>query len=379
MQTFAITKVPSHEEGTNIRNKTKLKPVSRGGRPDLADIAAALGLSVSTVSRALNGVSGVHSLTRSRVLEKAKEMGYIPHLGAKQLVGKGSRLVGVFMPEFDFEASNGFVAFFPLLQRELQRIGMDAIFFSVPLLDDLPNRLAYCFGSRGLEACIALPAFDGDHPLLRDALELGVPCINFEGVVGPRCSSVLSDDFAGGRAAALHLLEEGHRVIGHIRGPKHLRICRERYDGFCAVLREYGLDHPPELLADGDFTGAGGARAVLELLGRRPDMTAVFCANDLMAAGALQALAQNGIPVPGRVSVCGYDGDPYSGYTVPPLTTIRHSIELVTRKAVRLLQELLEGNGGRAERVLPSLLERKSVGRSFQQGTWDGERRGRNV
>ncbi|WP_276355504.1 LacI family DNA-binding transcriptional regulator [Cohnella caldifontis] len=335
----------------------------RDGPPVIRTIAGALGISPSTVSRALNGVRGVKEATRKSVLEKAEEFGYVPHFGAKQLVGKGSRLVGVMMPEFEFEASNSFVHFLPLVQRELQRIGMDTLFFSVPLLSYSPGKLGYWIRSRGLEACMMLPAFTADHPLMREALALGIPCVNFEGAVGPRCSAIVSDDFEGGRMAGERLLKDGHRVIGHIRGPKELRISRERYAGFCQALRERGLEHPPDLLADGDFSGSSGSRAMTELLRRRTDLTAVFCGNDLMAAGALQALAGNGIPVPDRISVLGYDGDTCAAYTMPPLTTVRPARDLGAAKAVILLQRLLQGENGTMERVLPVLMERQSAAR----------------
>lgn len=344
----------------------KQEQASRDLRPAISTIAKALQLSASTVSRALNGVYGVNAETRKRVLEKAEEIGYVPNLGAKQLVGKGSGLVGIVMPEFHAEASNGFVFLLPVLQRELQRIGKDAIFFSVPLLHYPPKRLAYCIGSRDLEACIVLPAFTGDHPLMQEALELGVPCVNFEGVVGPRCASVVTDDRAGGRMAGQRLLADGHDRIGHIRGPTRLRITQERYQGFREALAERGIDHAQNLVADGDFSGASGGKAVLALLDRRPDMTAVFCANDLMAAGAVQALARQGIAIPDRISVCGYDGDTYSAYTVPPLTTIRHPRDLCAGYAASMLQELLAGQQGRLERVPPVLMDRQSIARASQ-------------
>ncbi len=342
----------------------KQEQASRDLRPAISTIAKALQLSASTVSRALNGVYGVNAETRRRVLEKAEEIGYVPNLGAKQLVGKGSGLVGIFMPEFPSEASNGFVFMLPALQREMQRIGKDAIFFSIPLSNYPPRRLAYCIGSRGLEACIMLPAFMERHPLMQEALELGVPCVNFEGAVGPHCSSVLSDDYAGGRMAAQSLLAAGHKQIGHIRGPAGLRITQERHQGFRAALAERGIEHAQDLLADGDFSGASGGRAILSLLDRRPDMTAVFCASDLMAAGAIQALVEQGIAVPKQISICGYDGDTYSAYTVPPLTTIRHSRERYAGHAATMLLELLSGQHGRVEQVPPVLLDRRSIARA---------------
>lgn len=342
----------------------KRKEVSR---PAIRTIAEALQLSVSTVSRALNGVYGVHSDTRRRVLEKAEEIGYVPNLGAKQLVGKGSGLVGIIMPELGPEASAGFGHMLPALLLALQRIGKDAIFFSVPLRNAPPKRLAWMINSRGLEACVMLHAIAGEHPLMQEALALGVPCVNFEGVVGARCSSIVADDYAGGMMAAQRLLADGHRVIGHIRGPARLRVTRERCDGFLAALEQCGIKQPGELIAEGDFTASSGARAIAELLACRPDMTAVFCANDLMAAGAIQALTGRNIAVPARISICGYDGDNYSACLVPPLTTINYSPDLFAEGAAVMLTELLAGREGRVERVAPKLLERQSITRVFKR------------
>ncbi|RED56818.1 LacI family DNA-binding transcriptional regulator [Cohnella lupini] len=334
--------------------------VAEGG---IKAVAKTLNLSVSTVSRALNGVYGVNPATRQRVQETAKAMGYVPHLGAKQLVGKGSNMIGVFIPQFEFEASSGFVDMFSPLQMELQRYGKDALFFSVPFLNYPSNRLTECMSSRSLEGCIVFPAFSESHPIMREALDLQVPCVNFEDVVGHHCSSVISDDREGGRMAGAKLLSEGHRVIGYLNGPAHLRICKERYAGFCEALRDSGIEHKPSLVAPGDFSGSSGSRSAIELVNSNPDMTALFCANDLMAMGAIMALTKHGISVPGQLSIVGYDGDIFTAYTSPPLTTVRHSREATSSRAVQLLIELLEGNAGRREAISPELVERQSIAR----------------
>jgi LacI family transcriptional regulator len=327
----------------------------------IKSVAKVLNLSVSTVSRALNGVYGVNSATRKLVQETAKAMGYVPHLGAKQLVGKSSNMIGVFIPQFEFEASSGFVNMFSPLQQELQSNGKDALFFSIPFLNYPDLRLTECIGSRSLEGCIIFPAFSEFHPMMQEALRHQVPCVNFDDVVGPRCSSIISDDREGGRMAGRRLLEDGHRTIGFLKGPPHIRICKERYAGFCDALSEFGIKHEVSLLAVGDFSGASGARAAIELLENNPDMTALFCANDLMAMGAIMEYVRRGISVPKQVSIVGYDGDTFSAYTSPPLTTLRHVREEIGPRAVRMLMELMEGRPGRRDTVSPQLMDRQSI------------------
>ncbi|MFC5468684.1 LacI family DNA-binding transcriptional regulator [Cohnella suwonensis] len=324
-------------------------------------IAKALDLSPSTVSRALNGVRGINPLTRKQVQDMAAAIGYVPHYGAKQLVGKSSQLIGLFVPQFEFEASSGFVEMFSPLQHALRNYGRDAMFFSVPFLNYPPRRLTECVGSRSLEGVVLFPAFSESHPIVQEALQLRVPCVNFEDVVGPRMSSVISDDREGGRLAGRKLAAEGHRNIGYINGPPQLRICKERYAGFCEALAEAGIEYRPENVAVGNFSGASGAEAAIGLLRSNPGMTAIFCANDLMAMGAMMSFAHQGIAVPGRVSVVGYDGDPFTAYTSPPLTTIRHRQETIGERAAFMMLELLNGEPGRRDAVSPMLVDRQSV------------------
>lgn len=327
----------------------------------IKDIAEKLNMSVSTVSRALNGSYGASPKTIALVQETAKEMGYIPNLGAKQLVGKRSNLIGVFMPEFEFEAEHDFIEMFPIIHKTLRLFGKDAIIFSVPFNSYQSDHLAEWVGMRNLEGCIFLPAFDKTHKLVKEALKIKVPSVNFADAVGPSCSSVVSDDREGGRLAGQLLLDNGHTQIGYIGGPEHLRICKERYSGFHeAYSTSLGI-HDAGFVAAGDFSGASGAAAIMELISRKPGISAVFCANDLMAMGAIMALSKHGIQVPEKVSVIGYDGAFFTPYTTPPLTTIRHSYERIGIKAVEMLIELLQGGKGRRESVAPTVIVRDSV------------------
>ncbi len=319
-------------------------------------IAEALQLSASTVSRALNGVPGVNPATRKLVEDAARAMGYVPNIGAQQLVGKRSNLIGVFVPEFDHGNALS-ASMFASIQKALQSNGKDAIFYYLPYSKYEGQRLVESVHARNLEGCILFPAFDEHHPLTKEALRIRVPFVNFEGVVGPRCSSAMSDDVEGGRLAAERLLNAGHRVIGYIDGPAGVRVCRERYAGFKEELAKRGIPHPDSLRAVGDFSAASGGEAARKLREAHPDMTAAFSANDLMATGAISEWKKAGLRVPEDVSIVGYDDDSYGPFVSPPLTTIRHG----QPRVLPLLIELLEGKTGRVEIEKPRLVERQSV------------------
>ncbi|AIQ58346.1 LacI family DNA-binding transcriptional regulator [Paenibacillus borealis] len=328
----------------------------------LEHIANKLGLSVSTVSRALNGSYGVHPRTVTRVQEAAATLGYVPNLGAKQLVTRTSNLVGVFMPEMEGESNREFEDIFASLRKALRLFQKDILIFSVPFRDYAPNSLSHWIRMRNLQGCIFMPPFSKEHPVIREVLKLQIPAVNLGSAVGPHCSLMGSDDLEGGRMAGAFLVEQGHRRIGYINGPEKVHICEARYQGFReALLSLAGIEHDASCIEIGDFSGSSGAGAILKLLDREPDLTAVCCANDLMAMGVIMELGRKGIKVPDDLSVIGYDGSFFTAYTNPPLTTIRHRYEEIGTLAAELLIEIMNGGAGRSLRLAPELIRRDTV------------------
>jgi DNA-binding LacI/PurR family transcriptional regulator len=170
------------------------------------------------------------------------------------------------------------------------------------------------------------------------------------------------DNEHGARLAARLLIEVGCRAVGTITGPLDMRAGRDRYLGFRAALTEAGRAVPEALVAHGDFSHASGARAMAELLARAPQIDGVFCANDPMAAAALQVLRDAGRRVPEDVCVVGFDDAPLALTTQPPLSTVRQDPEQMGRTMVELLLAQLERPGSAGTRILrTSLVERGST------------------
>jgi DNA-binding LacI/PurR family transcriptional regulator len=158
---------------------------------------------------------------------------------------------------------------------------------------------------------------------------------------GPAVPYVDCDNRGGAREAVRHLLSLGRERVAHIAGPRDQTSAMDRMDGYQDVL----LDAGPGLIAQGDFTEESGARAMAELLEQRPDLDAVFAANDLMASGALRVLRERGLRVPEDVALVGFDDmTSIAEATDPPLTTVRQDIEGMGRLMVRLLMRVLNAD-----------------------------------
>jgi LacI family transcriptional regulator len=160
---------------------------------------------------------------------------------------------------------------------------------------------------------------------------------------GERARSVVSavgiDDRAAGRTIGKHLVALGHRRLGFIKGPREHQSARFRYDGFRDALRDAGIDDEP-WTATGDFTFRSGVEAAERLLREQTLVTALACANDDMAAGAMLALHRVGFEIPSAMSVTGFDDTPMSEIVWPPLTTVRQPIKYLAERAVHLLFEI---------------------------------------
>jgi LacI family transcriptional regulator len=172
--------------------------------------------------------------------------------------------------------------------------------------------------------------------------------------------SVGIDERAGGHLIGQYLTSLGHRNIGFIKGPSEHRAAALRYDGFLDALREAGIDANPWTMT-GDFTFRSGVEAAEQMLRKDLPVTAIACANDDMAAGALLALHRARLDIPGTISVTGFDDTPMSEIVWPPLTTIRQPIKDLAERAVELLVETQLSGSVRYDALPFELIVREST------------------
>jgi len=198
-----------------------------------------------------------------------------------------------------------------------------------------------------------------DDPLPDILAEAGVPLVLCGRPFDDREVAFVDADNRGGAAVAIeHLVGTGRRRIATVTGPLDMIAGVDRYAGYREALVAAGHEVRPELVAEGDFTEAGGQRAMEQLLARVPDLDAVFVASDPMAVGALRALRAAGRRVPEDVAVVGFDDSPLSRVTDPPLSTVRQPVDEMGREMAEMLLRLISGADGDVQQsaVLPTEL-----------------------
>lgn len=336
-------------------------------RPTLEAVAARAGVSRATASRVVNGGDGVREPLVERVRQAVEELGYVPNQAARSLVTRRHDAVAVVIaePETRVFADPFFALQLRGISKELTARDSQLVLLLTEGRDDHSRVGRYLAGGHVDGALVF--SLHLDDPLPGLVQRAGVPTV-FGGRPGwsdgiRDAVYVDSDNRGGARTAVRHLVALGRTRIAHITGPLDQTSAADRRDGFRDVMP----DADPRLIVESDFTPAGGERAMRELLGRCPDLDAVFAANDLTASGALRVLREGGRRVPEDVAVVGFDDMlPVAEQTDPPLTTVRQDIEEMGRLMARLLLGAVDpaGKGGQAGApssvVLPTTLVRRA-------------------
>jgi LacI family transcriptional regulator len=307
----------------------------------IADVAARAGVSTATVSRVLAGVGRARPETRARVLEAARALDYRPSEVARSLKRRSTQTLGLIITDIENP-------YFPQLVRSVEDAAR-AAGYSVLLCnaaDDPERESAYLelLVDRRVDGLIiAASSLGARHREWLASPPIPVVLVNTD-APDVEVPAIMSDNELGGRLAMEHLLGLGHRRFGYLMPPPRNVDAPARLAGVRAALAAAG--HPADALtvSDGDALVGGGERAVVELMARAPDTTAVVAYNDLMAIGALRALRRLGWRVPVDASVVGFDDVALAAYVDPPLTTITQRTDEMGRWAVAELTG--QGNGG---------------------------------
>ncbi len=327
------------------------------GATTIYDLARATGLSPSTVSRALRGMGAISPGTVARVRESAARLRYRPNAVARSLALRRSDSIALMLPDI---ANPFFPALVKAVQLRARHHGKTVLLCNTEGDPGAEAEYLEMLASRQIEGVLAMGlAISPEEIQRRAGSRLRIVALD-RAAPGGNTASVQADHRAGGRLATDHLLALGHRRVAHIAGPLSISVARERRDGHLDRLSQAHLPPGPE--AQGDFTEASGYGAARQLVDGGEEFTAVFCANDLMALGAVSALRSAGLEVPERVSVVGFDDIELGRYAVPALTTVRQPLDQLARTAVDLLAALLRGDEALTPARLPvELVVREST------------------
>ncbi|GAA4703007.1 LacI family transcriptional regulator [Phytohabitans rumicis] len=311
----------------------------------MVDVARLAGVSHMTVSRVINDQPTVSQVTRQRVLAAMNELGYRPNIAARALVTGRTRTLGVISIDTTLY---GPASMLLAIERAARDIGYAISIASLPSVDRRSFGDAFeALMAQAVEGIIAITPHVATTAALRHVPK-DVPVVAVEGGKGP-LPTVAVDQQHGARLATAHLLSLGHRTVAHIAGPIDWHEAQERERGWRDVLLAEEREVPD--VVRGDWSPRSGYVAARSLLDR-PDLTAVFVANDQMAIGALRAFGEAGVDVPRQVSVVGFDDIPEAEFFSPPLTTLRQEFGEVGRQSLDLLMEQVDGAPRTRRRVV---------------------------
>jgi LacI family transcriptional regulator len=323
----------------------------------IREVSSLARVSISTVSRVLNGTAPVAEETRGRVLAAVDKLEYRPNAFARSLVTNRSGCLGVIVGEIN---SPFFGELLKGIEDKAESVGMHLMVSSGHAQEASETTALQFLQQRRPDAIIVYVEALGDETLQRLTYK-DMPIVVLGRYIKDTPCVYLGNE-QGGLMATESLIQQGHKRVAHLSGPMHLPDSVARLKGYQKALESHTLPYDPSLVVEGNFSEGGGYEKTKELLSRAKEFTALFVANDQMVAGALRALREASLGVPEDVSVIGYDDIPLARFLYPPLTTIRQPLADMGRAAAEIALALINGQETEVvQKFEPQLIVRESV------------------
>ena len=306
----------------------------------IKDVAKLAGVGLGTASRVVSGKGSVSPATLARVKKAIDELGFRPSHAARALLSGSSRMIGIYIPVL---SGTFYTPILQIMDTELRAAGLHMVVaFGAGLGDERRQAIegVEFLIERGCDGLLVMTGALRDEDVLALGAKAGqLVALNHRlASIPEQCFTV--DHAQGGRLAARALLDHKHRKIAVIEGPHQLADNVERIEGFMSELREHGIAPDRVWRAESDFSPAGGWSAAKQLLDSGFPCTALFCANDEMAVGALSYFQEAGVRVPHDLSVLGYDDTPSAAFSAPRLTSVHMPWREMTQAGINALLNL---------------------------------------
>ncbi len=332
-------------------------------KASIRDVAREAGVSITTVSRALNGYNDVNSATKEKIKSVVEKLNYAPNANARSLGGKATKVLALLVSDLQQKDDSGFV------------YGMISGLYDVSLKNDydfilLTTNSAKQSSMNYLQLCrlksiegVMISGIKTNDPYYTELAKSEIPCVVVDvDVEGDNVASLSINNKEAAYKAVKHLTQNGHKAIAMINGRFSAAVSAERLKGYTKALQESGQEIKEEYIKYCDFNQETAFRQTLELIEKNPEITAFFCASDVMAIGVIDAIKSLEKNVPEDFSVVGFDDIPIAKYINEGLTTIRQEAFLKGKRGGETLIAMIEGNSTANHVDIPYVLvERKTV------------------
>ncbi len=330
----------------------------------IKDIAKKVGVSVTTVSRALNDYDDVSLVTKEQIQAVAKELNYVPNRSAQNLVTKQNKTLAIILSGLEPEGGKDNIVYGLLagMYCYAESINYEVVLFTMSsALQTEKTYVQFC-KEHNIGGAV-LNGIRTDDPYLKELVDSDLPCVLIDVFIeGKNTSSISIDNVQAAKDAVTYLIENGHRNIGMINGRREAAVSEERLEGYAEGLKQNNLLYKDSYVVYADFLEKEAYEKSMTLMSKYPEITALFCASDMMAIGAIKAAKKLGKKVPRDISIVGFDNIPIAEYSSPTLTTIGQDFYAMGQKAAKQLVKMIKGEKVKKRVLLKhKLLARDSV------------------
>lgn len=333
----------------------------------IKDVAKKANVSIATVSRVFNDYSDISDATKNRIKKIAKEMNYVPNLAARTLSSKTQESIACIFNRLDFSTKAPWIL--EVLSGVYQyTIGADQKFVFYVTSDEIQNEKTYtqfCYEHNITGAVIG--GLTMNDPYYHEIKATTIPTVIIDMEADNKFVGTVSvDNKKASEEAVDYLVSLGHREIAMINGKRETYVSLVREQGYRKSLEKNNLMSKKTTIFYTDFEEGAAYEATKLLLREHPEITAIFCVNDLVAVGALQAVKDLRLSVPGDISIMGFDDIPLAAYVNPNLSTVHQNLEQIAFEGAKLLHSIILKEERKSNKLfLPhEIIIRESVGQA---------------
>jgi len=332
--------------------------------PTIKDISRLTGISVTQVSRALNNHSDVSQVTKEKVNRIAREIGYVANRSAQNLVTRKSNTLALILSNLEKSGGRDNIVYSLIsgMYHFAESEGFEVVMFTTSSVHQRDKSFVQLCKEQNIGGAV-VNGLRTDDPYYRELVDSDIPCVLIDSSIeGKETITISCDNKGAAYDAVSFLIKHGHRFIAVLNGRREATITADRFNGYAQALTEAGIPLRAEFSHYCDFQEDIAFETTQKLIKDYPEITAIFCASDMMAVGALKALQALDIKVPEQVSLVGFDDIPIAEYLMPPLTTVSQDFYGMGYEAGNQLLKIINSESDKKNIILPhKLLVRKSV------------------
>ena len=324
----------------------------------IKDIARMVGVSHTTVSRALNNSPYISEKTKIKIKQVAEKYDYIPNTSAKSLVLQRSFNIGLFFSTLNLGVTSNF--FFEIVST-VQSLIKDDYKLIIRGIDDY-NDDYFELNNKAFDGVVLVSQTAQDDKFIEAVIKKEIPAV----IVNRNNCKVKIDSFYSNereiaKKATEYLIGCGHSNIAYVKGKKSSISTEERFSGFMDAIKKNSINLKEENIIFGDYSINSGYEAMRKILNINPRPSAVFCSNDNMALGAIRCLHENNIKIPKEFSIIGFDNTEYSEYLIPALTTINRPVHKIVEEATKRLLWVINSDKEKENSIVKKCFESQII------------------